>query len=62
MLERIDKWHSKNPNQMVATLLFHTVNTPEIISVEKIPNTPTFQLSTNDWIATLEAEISTLNL
>ena len=60
MLERIDKWHSKNPNQMAATLLFHTVDTPGIISVEKIPNAPTFQLSTNDQIATLEAELFNL--
>ena len=61
--ERIEEYHRRNPNQLAAVNLFHTIGsyvsvspkTPEIT----VPK-PLFQLSTNDRIATIEAELYNL--
>jgi hypothetical protein len=60
--ERIEEWHRRNPNQLAAATLLHTIGhhtssiTPSPISIPK----QAFQLSTNDRIATIEAELFNL--
>lgn len=56
--DRIDEWHRRNTVQNVPTTstMLHTISddTPTSVPV------PTYQLTTNDRIATLEAELFTL--
>ena len=56
--ERIDEWHRKNPNQLAAATLINTIN--KSIVYPNPPTPDTFQLSTSDRIATLEAELFNL--
>jgi metal-sulfur cluster biosynthetic enzyme len=61
--ERIKEWHRRNPNQVAAASLLHTVG-PMISASSHIPQNavskPLFQLSTSDRIATIEAELYNL--
>jgi len=60
--ERIEEWHRRNPNQLAAATLLHTIGhhgstiAPTQDSVPK----HAFQLSTSDRIATIEAELFNL--
>ena len=60
--ERIEEWHRRNPNQLAAATLLHTIghqNAPTILAPLSVSK-QTFQLSTNDRIATIEAELFNL--
>lgn len=66
--ERIDEWHRRNPNQLAAatlsaSTLFGAVSTsrtsPSVSSVSQTPH-PTYQLTSEDRIALLEAELFNL--
>ena len=60
--ECIDKWHSRNPNQLAVINLFNVVSTHvvEADSACQSNHAATYQLSTTDHIATLEVELFTL--
>lgn len=60
--ERIEEWHRRNPNQLAAATLLHTIgfNNPSIIPTPDPISKQTFQLSTSDRIATIEAELFNL--
>ena len=60
--ERIDEWHHRNPNQLSAASLIHTISAEHIRASTAGTITPTFQLSTADRITTLEAELFGLHL
>ena len=57
--DRIDEWHKRNPNQLAAASL---INTIDARIINQCPSTTlqTYQLSTQDRIATLEAELFNL--
>lgn len=57
--ERIDEWHNRNPGQLAAATLFNAINmsTKEALT---LPRNTTFQFTTDDRIATLEAELFNL--
>lgn len=61
--ERIKEWHRRNPNQLAAVALLHTID-PLVLSSFQSPKIAvsknSFQLSTNDHIATIEAELYNL--
>ena len=57
--ERMDEWHHRNPNQLSAATLIHTISTEHIRSAGAASHS-TFQLSASDRIATLEAELFNL--
>ncbi len=69
-MDRIDEWHRRNPNQMAANTLFnavifpnHSTSTPQALTFAKCDeSTPTaeYQLSSQDRIAALEAEVYSL--
>ena len=58
--ERIEECHCQNPNQLGATsALLYSVEQPQLALTKPKPSTPplhSFQLSTSDRIATIEAE------
>jgi hypothetical protein len=61
--ERIKEWHRRNPNQIAAATLLHTVEPLKSVSFHTPQNSvtkPSFQLSTSDRIATIEAELYNL--
>jgi hypothetical protein len=60
--ERIEEWHRRNPNQLAAAALLHTIDNPTPKSINTYATTAThpFQLSTSDRIATIEAELYNL--
>ena len=61
--ERIEEWHRRNPNQLAAVTLFHTIDKPisnNADSTQSSVTTLPFQLSTSDRIATIEAELYNL--
>jgi hypothetical protein len=60
--ERIEEWHRRNPNQLAAPTLLHTIgHTSSSIIPAPIPiSKHAFQLSTSDRIATIEAELFNL--
>ena len=62
--ERIEEWHRRNPNQLGATsALLYSVEQPQLALTKSEPSTPplhSFQLSTSDRIATIEAELYNL--
>lgn len=62
--ERIEEWHRRNPNQLAAVSLLHTImDRPKPVqssSSQSILTTKSFQLSTSDRIATIEAELFNL--
>ena len=60
--DQINEWHNRNPNQLATATLGHTVDTK---TVNRMPtqvqnSQPTFQLSTTDRIAVIEAELLSL--
>jgi len=63
--ERIEEWHRRNPNQLAAVTLLHTIgyhdssNKPSTSTSDPVSK-PAFQLSTSDRIATIEAELFNL--
>lgn len=58
IIERIDEWHRRNPNQLATASLFNAVST-RLVEQETLfqPNNVTYQLSSKDRIATLQAEL-----
>jgi len=50
--ERIDEWHRRNPGQLAAATLIHTINKTLLY-----PPQSSYQLSSSDRIAQLEAEL-----
>ena len=60
--ECIDKWQSRNPNQLAVINLFNIVSTHvvEADSACQSNHAATYQMSTTDHIATLEVELFTL--
>jgi hypothetical protein len=60
--DRIDEWHRRNPNQLAAATLIHTIDR-RIVYPDSDTSAPapqpvvTYQLSKTDRIATLEAEL-----
>ena len=62
--ERIEEWHHRNPNQLGATsALLYSFEQPQLALTKPDPSTPplhSFQLSTSDRIATIEAELYNL--
>ena len=64
--DRIKEWHRRNPNQLAAATLIHTIdkrflNIPQNnTAIIPLPPQNTYQLSTTDRIATLEAELFNL--
>ena len=60
--ERIDEWHKRNPNQLAAASLFNAVDlsTNKAVTLSPTDLDISFQLSTDDRIASLEAEIYNL--
>lgn len=56
--DRIDEWHKRNPNQIGASSLFY-----DVVSRADIPEThSSYILSTDERIASLQAEINNLRL
>jgi hypothetical protein len=55
--ERIDEWHHRNPNQLATATLINVISNPDSQANTTESQTPVFQLSTTDRIATLEAEL-----
>ena len=53
--ERIDEWHRRNPGQLAAATLIHTIDKSLLY-----PPQPAYQLSSSDRIAHLEAELFAL--
>jgi len=65
MADRIDEWHRRNPNQLAAATLIHTIDRRVVQESQLIPSIPrftssTYTLSNNERIATLEAELFNL--
>lgn len=61
--ERIEEWHRTHPNQLGVVTLLNTIELPKLNAVSKDQNSivkHTFQLSTTDRIATIEAELFNL--
>lgn len=60
--ERIEEWHRRNPNQLAAVALLHTIGHHDyhITSAPDLVAKNAFQLSTSDRIATIEAELFNL--
>ena len=56
--ERIDKWHRRNPGQLAAASLIHTIDARILYNDEKPQDV--YQLLSKDRIATLEAELFSL--
>ena len=53
--ERIDEWHRRNPGQLAAATLVHTIDKSLLY-----PPQPTYQLSSSERIAHLESELYAL--
>jgi aspartyl protease/uncharacterized protein DUF4100 len=53
--ERVDEWHRRNPGQLAAATLVHTIDKSLLY-----PPQPIYQLSSSDRIAHLEAELYAL--
>jgi len=64
--DRIDEWHKRNPNQLANGTLFNAVvssTQPTIPTIKEQPDvSPTYQLSAQDRIAALEAELFNLKV
>jgi hypothetical protein len=63
--DRIDDWHRKNPNQLAAATLVHTIVPRQTYETSDNPftsenNRPDYQLSRNERVASLEAELFNL--
>jgi hypothetical protein len=55
LMHRIDEWHRRNPGQLAAATLIHTIDKSLLY-----PPEPTYQLSSSDRVAHLEAELFAL--
>lgn len=55
--ERVDEWHHRNPNQLSVATLLHTISTEHIRQNTQPPPRPVFELSIDDQIAAVEAEL-----
>ena len=60
LCERVNEWHRRNPNQLSAATLIHTISTEHIRANSGAVSTSSFQLSTADRITALEAELFNL--
>jgi len=65
LADRINEWHRRNPNQLAAATMIHTIerqiiNPPTVLATIGSTANPTYILSANDRIATLEAELFNL--
>lgn len=58
--ERVNEWHHRNPNQLSAATLIHTISNEHIRTHTQAPAIPAFQLSAADRITALEAELFNL--
>jgi hypothetical protein len=58
--ERVNEWHRRYPNQLSAATLIHTISTEHVKAHTPTPSIPAFQLSTDDRITVLEAELFSL--
>jgi hypothetical protein len=61
--ERIEEWHKRYPNQLAAATLLHTIGPYDSVLSPSPKNAVikhSFQLSTSDRIATIEAELYNL--
>ena len=58
--ERVNDWHRRNPKQLAAATMLHTIDMRIIKGEPNKEVHPTFTLSTNDRITTLEAELYSL--
>jgi len=62
--ERIEEYHRRNPNQLASTAtLLNTIDHKNLVTtgaLQSIVSRPSFQLSTSDRIATIEAELFNL--
>ena len=59
LCDHVNKWHRKNPNQLGAATLIHTIN-KHILDEHKSTNSSVYQLTVTDCIAVLEAELYNL--
>jgi hypothetical protein len=59
-MERINEYHRRFPNQLAAATLIHTIARETVSRSADAIIQPVYQLSTNDRIATLEAELFNL--
>jgi len=65
--DRIDEWHRRNPNQLAAGSLFNAVVSSRQVTIptlreKEVESTTSYQLSAQDRIAALEAEIFNLKV
>ena len=60
MSERVNTWHERNPNQLAAATLVHTISTEHVRSHAQPKPVAAFQLSADERIAVLEAELFAL--
>ena len=67
LIERVEEWHRRNPNQVMKGQLSSNTNTTQLMydcvetaKVEEVPMVNTMRLSSEDRIAILEQEIMTL--
>ena len=56
--DRINEWHNRNPGQLASVSLLNTIDYPNSMTTSTTKQT--FQLSTSDRIATIEAELFNL--
>ena len=61
---RIEEWHRRHPNQLAAATLIHTIDKRIVDTHQLTQSTPqpqlTYQLTTNDHITVLKAELFNL--
>jgi hypothetical protein len=60
LCERVNEWHHRNPNQLAAATLIHTISAEHVRTHTHAPAVPAFQLSTSERITVLEAELFSL--
>jgi hypothetical protein len=58
--ERVNEWHRRNPNQLGVATLIHTISAEHIRTHSAQAPVPSFQLSAQDRITALEAELFNL--
>ena len=58
--ERVDEWHHRNPGQLSVASLVHTISAEHVRTHSETPVQSSFQLSSDDRIIALEAELFNL--
>ncbi|KJA18304.1 hypothetical protein HYPSUDRAFT_115371, partial [Hypholoma sublateritium FD-334 SS-4] len=58
--DRFDEWHNQHPGQMATGTLFHSIADQQGTTISTDNHTQTFQLRTEDRIASLKAELYNL--